>query len=117
MSLTIDQTLLVLLCIASASLTRRAIAAAVIVSVGTSGGAISGQIYRSEDKPRYFLGHTIAFCCMVAQSILIVLLRFLLMFVNRRRDRMKSDEKDQQIERYGGDDSAGDRHPDFRYTL
>ena len=42
--------------LSSASLTRRAVASAVIVSIGTLGGVISGQIYQANQKPRYFLG-------------------------------------------------------------
>lgn len=101
----------------SASLTRRAIAIAVIVSVGTSGGAIAGQIYPAKDKPRYFTGHTISFGCVVLQSVLIILLRFILTIINYRRKRMNDEQKQKEIEKYGGEELAGDHHPDFQYIL
>ncbi len=101
----------------SASLTRRAIAAAVIVSVGTSGGAVSGQIYPAKQKPRYFIGHTVAFCCVALQTLLVIILRFLLMMMNHRRERMNEEQIKQEVEKYGGEKLAGDHHPDFRYTL
>jgi hypothetical protein len=88
-----------------------------IVSVGTLGGVISGQIYQANQKPRYFLGNAIAFSCIVLQTILIVILRFVFMFINRQRSRMNREEIQKQIERYGGNELAGDRHPEFRYTL
>jgi len=71
----------------SASLTRRAIAAAVIVSVGTSGRAVSGQIYQAKQKPRYLIGHTISFGCVALQTVLVIILRFLLMMINRRSSK------------------------------
>ncbi|CAF4746061.1 unnamed protein product [Rotaria sp. Silwood1] len=100
-----------------ASLTRRAVASAVIVSFGTIGGAISGQIYQDKQKPRYFLGNTIAFGCVALQTILIIILRFIFIYINRRRQILNDDQKQQQIKRYGGSELIGDRHPEFRYTL
>ncbi|CAF0903972.1 unnamed protein product [Rotaria sordida] len=100
-----------------ASLTRRAIAVAVIVSIGTSGGAIAGQIYQAKQKPRYFIGHTISFCCVVLQTTLIIILRFILMIINHRRKRMNDEQIKQQVEKYGGEEFVGDHHPKFRYTL
>ncbi len=101
----------------SASLTRRATAAAVIFAASTGGGAIGGQIYQAKQKPRYFIGHTVSFCCVALQSILIITLRLILMRINRRREKMNDDEKQRQIEKYGGEQLAGDHHPDFRYIL
>ncbi|CAF3106287.1 unnamed protein product [Rotaria sp. Silwood2] len=100
-----------------ASLTRRAVASAVIVSIGSIGGAISGQIYQDKQKPRYFLGNTIAFGCVALQTILIIILRLVFIYINRRRQILNDDQKQQQIERYGGNELIGDRHPEFRYTL
>lgn len=101
----------------SASLTRRATAAAIIVSVGTTGGAVAGQIYRAEHKPKYFLGHTVSFVCVVLQSILIIVLRLILMKINCKRQRMDDKQMKEQIEKYGGEKLAGDHHPKFRYIL
>jgi uncharacterized BrkB/YihY/UPF0761 family membrane protein len=101
----------------SASLTRRAVASAMIVSIGTLGGVVSGQIYRAEQKPRYFLGNTIAFSFIVLQTILIIILRLIFIIINRRRSQMNAEEIKKQIEKYGGNELAGDRHPQFRYTL
>ena len=68
--------------------TKRATSLAFMISVGNSGGIISGQIYPSEDGPRFILGHAInlGFCILAAicTSILIIGLRL----ENRRRDRL-----------------------------
>ncbi|KAI8379531.1 major facilitator superfamily domain-containing protein [Radiomyces spectabilis] len=96
-------------------LTRRAVASAAIVAVGTIGGAIGGQIYF--DPPHYFAGSMIAFACMVAQTILVIGLRITLARENKRRDQLSPEAKEQEIFAYGGVDLAGDRHPDYRYVL
>ncbi|RUS14958.1 major facilitator superfamily domain-containing protein [Jimgerdemannia flammicorona] len=96
-------------------LTRRAVASAAIVSVGSIGGAIGGQIYY--DAPKYFNGHAIAISCMAAQTVFVVILRFVFAYENSRRERLTEREKAAEIDKYGGTELAGDRHPDFRYTL
>ncbi|CAO3701074.1 unnamed protein product [Rhizopus stolonifer] len=96
-------------------LTRRAVASAAIVSVGTIGGAIGGQIYY--DPPRYFAGNMIAFLFMAVQTLLVILLRFLLVRENRRRSLLSDIEIEQEVERYGGSELVGDRHPSFTYVL
>jgi uncharacterized BrkB/YihY/UPF0761 family membrane protein len=88
-----------------------------IVSVGTLGGVISGQIYHEKQQPRYLIGNTIAFIFIALQTILIIILRLVFMIINRQRARMNEEEMKKQIERYGGNELAGDRHPEFRYTL
>ncbi|KAI9325660.1 major facilitator superfamily domain-containing protein [Zopfochytrium polystomum] len=97
-------------------LTRRAAAAGVIVSIGTIGGAIGGQIYFDKWN-NYFGGHTIAISCIAAQTALVILLRFVFVNVNKRRSLMDEAEKNAVVEKYGGVELAGDRMPDFRYTL
>ncbi|UJR25750.1 hypothetical protein I4U23_007100 [Adineta vaga] len=99
------------------SLTRRAVALAFIVSVGSIGGLISGQIYDEKQKPQYLTGHTIALACTIIQAILTISLRIIFMFINYRRARLNDAEIEDQIEYYGGNELVGDHHPEFRYTL
>ena len=68
--------------------TKRATAMAFMISFGNCGGAISGQIYRSQDSPRYIVGHAInlGFCVLGFISALILLIS--LRIENRRRDRL-----------------------------
>ncbi|CAO3655313.1 unnamed protein product [Mucor hiemalis] len=96
-------------------LTRRAVASAAIVSVGTIGGAIGGQIYY--DPPHYFAGNTIAFGCMAAQTVLVFALRILLSRENNRRSKLSEEQRELEIHKYGGMELVGDRHYSFRYVL
>ncbi|UJR25117.1 hypothetical protein I4U23_006476 [Adineta vaga] len=68
--------------------TKRATALAFMISVGNSGGAIGGQIYRSQDAPRFILGHAInlGFCVLGLITAIILFLK--LRVENRRRDRL-----------------------------
>jgi sugar phosphate permease len=68
--------------------TKRATSLAFMISVGNCGGIISSQIYRSQDAPRFILGHAVnlGFCALsiICTSILMIGLRL----ENRRRDRL-----------------------------
>ncbi|CAF2216307.1 unnamed protein product [Rotaria magnacalcarata] len=68
--------------------TKRATALAFMISVGNIGGVISGQLYRTQDAPRFILGHTInlGFCALGLVSVVILL--FGLRAENKRRDRL-----------------------------
>ncbi|KAI8390043.1 major facilitator superfamily domain-containing protein [Blakeslea trispora] len=96
-------------------LTRRAVASAAIVSVGTIGGAIGGQIYF--DGPKYFVGNTIAFSCIAVQTVLVIVLRLLLARENKRRSKLSEEQRELEIHKYGGMDLVGDRHYSFKYVL
>ncbi|ORX90002.1 MFS general substrate transporter [Basidiobolus meristosporus CBS 931.73] len=96
-------------------LTRRAVASAAIVSVGTIGGAIGGQIYY--DPPKYLGGNIIAVSCVGIQTVLVILLRVIFTRENRRRANLTEEQKEKEVARHGGIELCGDRHPDFSYTL
>jgi MFS family permease len=68
--------------------TKRATSLAFMISVGNCGGIISGQIYRTQDEPRFMLGHAInlGFCTLaiICTSILMIGLRL----ENRRRNHL-----------------------------
>lgn len=74
-------------------------------------------IYPIIDPPKYFGGNVIAFSCMAAQTILVILLRILLARENKRRTFLTDSQKEKEIEKHGGADLVGDRHPSFRYVL
>lgn len=101
----------------SASLTRRAVALAFIISIGAIGGLIGGQLYNESQKPQYRIGHTIALICTIAQAIIVIILRLLFKSINFRRSQMNEKEIQTEIDKYGGNQLASDRHPEFRYTL
>ncbi|CAF1089412.1 unnamed protein product [Adineta steineri] len=68
--------------------TKRATALAFMISVGNCGGIISGQIYRSQDGPRFILGHGINLGFCVLGLINVIILFTSLRFENHRRDRL-----------------------------
>ncbi|KAI8144410.1 major facilitator superfamily domain-containing protein [Fennellomyces sp. T-0311] len=95
--------------------TRRAIASAIVFSFNAAGNAIGGQAYF--DPPKYLMGHTIALSCFGLEIFVILALRIMLNRANKKREAMTPEEKGQEIEKYGGENLVGDRHPDFRYAL
>ncbi|KAI8329994.1 major facilitator superfamily domain-containing protein [Chlamydoabsidia padenii] len=98
-----------------AGLTRKAVGSAFIVSIGTIGGAVGGQIYY--DPPDYFYGNLIAVCLVGTQTILVIIVRSALDYENKRRDKLTEEMKEYEIYKYGGIELAGDRHPNYRYVL
>ncbi|CAF3627743.1 unnamed protein product [Rotaria sp. Silwood1] len=67
---------------------KRATALAFMISVGNIGGAISGQLYRTQDAPRFILGHAVNLGFCVFGLINVLILFFGLRAENRRRDRL-----------------------------
>ena len=67
---------------------KRATAIAFLLSVCNIGGVIAGQIYRSQDAPRFILGHSVSLVCCVLALLTTALLVFYLRHENRRRDRL-----------------------------
>jgi len=116
--------------------TKRATAVALMLSVGNSTGTVSSQIYRSQDSPRFILGHSIdlGFCVLGLISCIILLVG--LHLENRRRDRLYGPVTtgkvtdvfglgtDDDRRRWGYENMSekeicdlGDRHVAWRYIL
>lgn len=107
--------------------TKRATALAFMISIGSLGGIISGQIYRTQDAPQFILGHAInlGFCTLSLLATVIIFIS--LHMENRRRDRLfelKGEKtcfeyehvhKHQLSERQIRD--LGDKHVKWRYIL
>ena len=67
---------------------KRVTALAFMISVGHIGGVISEQLYRTQDAPRFILGHAINLGFCVLSLVSVVILLFGLRAENRRRDRL-----------------------------
>lgn len=98
-------------------MTRRSIVVGFLGTITAISGFISGQLYRNNQRPHYTLGNTILLICILVQSTFVFMVRTMFSFINQRRSRMNEKQVVEQIERYGGNDLIGDRHPKFRYTL
>ncbi|KAF9151000.1 hypothetical protein BG015_007192 [Linnemannia schmuckeri] len=92
--------------------TKRGVATAAIISFGNIGGAIGGQIYRAEDaKNGYVRGHAICSAMMFISSFLILVMKYLLIRENNRREKLTPEEYAKEAAK----EEPCDNHPGFRY--
>ncbi|KAJ7105400.1 MFS general substrate transporter [Mycena crocata] len=99
---------------------KRGVGMAFQIGIGHFGGAFASNMYRTQDKPRFLVGHGCELMFVGIGLISVVATAFFSRRVNRRRD----DEARVALERGGTKlyaDKAlremGDRAPDFRYIL
>ncbi|KAJ5914545.1 hypothetical protein N7504_003428 [Penicillium tannophilum] len=88
--------------------TKRCIANALQISVGNIGAVIGTQLYRTEDSPRYFLGHGFALGYLVANIFVVGILWVVL----RRENAGKVREMDAKGFKPFGED-IGDAEGEF----
>ena len=67
--------------------TKRATANAMQISIGNLGAVLGTQLYRTESKPRFFVGHGFALGYLVANVFVVGTLWWVLKSENARRDR------------------------------
>ncbi|KAG2226536.1 hypothetical protein INT45_014280 [Circinella minor] len=91
--------------------TKRAVACGIIISFGNAGGAVAGQVYRANDSPQYIRAHSACAALMLFQVCVVLLFKFTLKRVNKKRDNMTPEERRTAAE---GEELC-DAHPDFRY--
>ncbi|CAO3685517.1 unnamed protein product [Rhizopus stolonifer] len=91
--------------------TKRGAASAFIISIGNVGGAIGGQIYRSNDAPQYARANSVALGLMCGVVVFSLLFKWILNRENKRRDHLTPEEYEKEA---SGKDLC-DHHPDFRY--
>ncbi|KAG2222936.1 hypothetical protein INT45_012914 [Circinella minor] len=91
--------------------TRKSVAIALITSIGNTGGAIGGQIYRASDAPDYVKGHSACLGLMCGAVVTSSVVKYLLYKSNKKRDNMTPEEYRIACE---GED-LGEKHPGFRY--
>ncbi|KAH7920094.1 hypothetical protein BV22DRAFT_1074563 [Leucogyrophana mollusca] len=71
---------------------KRSVTLAMAIGLGNINGAVSSNVYRSEDAPWYRLGHGIILAYIVVGWISSLLFMILLRIENARRDRGERDE-------------------------
>ncbi|KAF7594165.1 hypothetical protein BBP40_010014 [Aspergillus hancockii] len=91
---------------------KRAAGMALHIGLGNLAGAMASNFYRSQDAPKYILGHALELGFCVTGMAAVVMLRLSYQRINRRRDR-------RDISAYDAAQMAqlGDRSPLFRYML
>jgi MFS family permease len=92
---------------------KRAAGMAFHIGVGNLGGAMASNFYRSQDSPKYLLGHSLEIGFVVLGLCACVALRVTYGRINAKRGR--SGVVDHLTDELLAD--LGDRSPTFRYTL
>lgn len=93
---------------------KRAVGMAIQMGFGTMGGAAASNFYRSEDAPRYRLGHI-----LVLVFAAIGLATMVSYYLIGRRLNAKRDANADSVYQYTTEQlvDLGDRAPSFRYNL
>jgi MFS family permease len=96
---------------------KRGVTLGFVIGWGNLNGVVSSNIYRTRDKPRFFLGHGVVLAYM---TIFLlggsIVTRAMLVRENKKRER---GERDAWVEGKSESEVAemGDKRPDFRYML
>ncbi|TFK52784.1 MFS general substrate transporter [Heliocybe sulcata] len=102
---------------------KRAVGIGLQGGMGMLAGAISSNVYRTQDAPRYILGHGIELMFVGLGLVSVPLTVLIYMGINTRRDRLRQELEGEEGGRkrvqYSVEElrTMGDRAPDFRYTL
>lgn len=96
---------------------KRGVIIGIVVGWGNLNGVVSSNIYLKSEKPRYWTGHGTVLAYLVV-CLLGGTLFMYGMLANENRKR-RNGERDAQWEAMSGEERwvAGDRRPDFEYTL
>ncbi|KAF7350782.1 hypothetical protein MSAN_01639400 [Mycena sanguinolenta] len=97
--------------------TKRGIGIAFQIGIGHFGGTFASNMYRTQDAPRFIVGHGCELMFVAIGLISVVATVLISHRVNRRRDEDAHAVLGKKV--YSDDDlrRMGDRAPDFRYTL
>lgn len=68
--------------------TKRAAANGLQITIGNLGAVIGTQLYRSDDGPRYIVGHSVALGYLCANIVVVGITWWLLASINRQRDEI-----------------------------
>ncbi|KAJ7723568.1 MFS general substrate transporter [Mycena metata] len=95
---------------------KRGVGMAFQIGIGHFGGAFASNFYRTQDKPRYLVGHGCELMFVAIGIISTVVAALVSHRVNRRREAaLERGEKNLRTPKELR--AMGDRAPDFRYTL
>ncbi|OAX31241.1 MFS general substrate transporter [Rhizopogon vinicolor AM-OR11-026] len=99
---------------------KRAVSMALQIGIGNSSGVVAAMIYRTQDSPRFILGHGVSLVFIGIGLIFIPIVVLLYKRINAQRDAIQrlSRERAEKVQ-YSDQElrEMGDRAPDFRYTL
>ncbi|KAG2124884.1 MFS general substrate transporter [Suillus clintonianus] len=99
---------------------KRGVGMALHIGIGNFSGAISSVVYRSQDSPRFILGHGLELMFVGIGLTLLPTVVFIYKRINAQRDTAErlATERGEKV-KYSVQElrELGDRAPDFRYTL
>ncbi|KAL1991065.1 hypothetical protein VTN49DRAFT_5569 [Thermomyces lanuginosus] len=91
---------------------KRATGMAIHIGVGNLAGAMASNFYRQQDRPKYYLGHSLELGFAVAGLIAVAVMRLSYQRINRRREQMGTGNlTEEEMTR------MGDKSPSYRYML
>lgn len=94
---------------------KRGVGMALHIGIGNFSGAIASNVFRSQDAPRFIIGHGIMLMFVGIGFVSVPIVILLYIRINRERDRVLAEGgvkyTDKQLR------ELGDRAPDFRYIL
>ncbi|KAI1420019.1 major facilitator superfamily domain-containing protein [Xylaria sp. FL1777] len=91
--------------------TKRATATAMQISIGNVGAVVGTQLYRTNDGPRFILGHSFALGYLLANAVVVMLLAIVLRKENKQRALIA-----EELKEIGEvPDWRGDADPRWRY--
>ncbi|KAG2124869.1 MFS general substrate transporter [Suillus clintonianus] len=99
---------------------KRGVGMALHIGIGNFSAAIATVIYRSQDSPRFILGHGLELMFVGIGFTFVPLVVFIYKRINAQRDAAErlATERGEKVQ-YSVQElrELGDRAPDFRYTL
>ncbi|KAH8689838.1 high-affinity nicotinic acid transporter [Talaromyces proteolyticus] len=93
---------------------KRAVGLAIHVGFGNLGGAMVSNFYRSQDSPKFLLGHGLSLMLVLIGLVAVVILRLGYQHCNRKRDELGYTQGTLSPEEI---ESLGDKAPTYRYIL
>lgn len=104
----------------SAPSSKRAVAMAILISVGNMGGICGSNIFLSRQAPRYTIGYAVCLAISVAGIIAAYILRLAYARENKKKALLLQTEGPENVRaRYTSQElvDLGDKSPFFMYTL
>ncbi|KAJ6545251.1 MFS general substrate transporter [Mycena capillaripes] len=99
---------------------KRGVGMAFQIGIGLFGGAFASNMYRTQDMPRFRVGHGCEIMFVLIGLISVAFTAFISRRVNRHRDEVARAALERGENKLYSDKALremGDRAPDFRYTL
>ncbi|KAI0649688.1 MFS general substrate transporter [Trametes meyenii] len=97
---------------------KRGVGMALHIGIGNFAGAIASNIYRTQDAPRYIVGHGVELMFVGIGFIAVPVTVLVYKRINARREELVREANETGLKLSPAEiRRLGDRAPDFRYTL